>query len=71
MIEDIVFSLAKIFPEYDWDLEECNIKTIDYIILVNDFDFYMNNQKFKTIIQALRNKNPEVRFTCAYKKFTY
>jgi len=70
MIEDIVLHLADIFPEYDWDIEEGHGQ-YQYVILVNDFDFYMKDAKFRKILKILRKKNPGVKFVCAYKKFSY
>lgn len=70
MISKVVFSLSEKFPEYDWDIkyEEQMGK---YCILVNNYDFYFNNKKFRNWLKILRKKYPKAKFFCAYKNFKH
>lgn len=69
MIEDIIFWLSDKFPEYDWDLDYIEGLRM-YIILVNDWEFY-RSKKYDKMLKIMRKKYPEVRFSSAYKKFSY
>lgn len=69
MIQDIVFTLADKFEEYDWDVYyEEQMKM--YCVLVNDYEFY-TSKTFKKWKMILRKKYPKVRWFCAYKKFEH
>ena len=70
MIQDIVFKLVKVFPEHQWDVEEVDTHW-EYLIFVNNYEFYMKDKKFRKILEILRKKYPDVKFICAYKKFSY
>ncbi len=70
MIENVVFALADKFPEYDWDLKY-EEKMEKYCILVNDWEFYFRDKKFRKWLKILRAKYPKVKFFCAYKNFKH
>lgn len=69
-IENVVFTLADKFPQYDWDLEETDINDGMYCILVNNYEFYTSKEykKWKMIMQK---KYPKVRWFSAFKKFNH
>ena len=69
MIENVVLTLADKFPEYDWDVREEREGL--YCILVNDWEFYFYDKKFKKWTNLLRKKYPKARFFCAYKNFKH
>lgn len=68
-IENIVFTLADRFIEYDWDIELIEPQNI-YCIIVNDYNFYQSKE-LKKWNKILRVKYPKVRYITAYKKFKH
>ena len=69
-IENVVFTLADKFPQYDWDLEETDINDGMYCILVNNYDFY-TSKEYKKWKMIMRKKYPKVRWFSAFKKFNH
>ena len=68
MIENIVFTLADKFPQYDWDVD---MQMGMYQIMVNDYDFYVSKEfkKWKNIMNKRYSKN--VKFFFCYKNFKH
>lgn len=68
MIDKIIFKLSDLFPEHDWDIRY-DEQSKKYCILVNDYDFYMKDKKFRRWLVILRKKYRKCEFFCAYKNF--
>lgn len=70
-IEKIILTLDKKFEkdEVYFDLSTWlrGDGVMMYKVWVSDFDFYMNNKRFKNIIKVLRKKYNNVRFFCYYR----
>lgn len=69
MIEDIIFTLDKMFNNILFDIDEVTFGdgSKKYCIYVSDFDFYMKDKKFKKWCEILRKKYPKVKWFCAYQ----
>lgn len=67
-IEKIVFGLAKIFPDinFDVDIEKFGDGSEKFKVWVGDLRFYLENQKFKMICKALKKRYPKVKWYAYY-----
>lgn len=68
-IENILLTLDKIFTEVEFDLDKKTFAdgNTKWEVYVNDFDFYMNDKKFKKWIGILRKKYPNTKWYCVYQ----
>ena len=69
-IEKIVFGLAKLFPEveFDVDIETFGDNSKKYKIWVGDLNFYLQDPKFKMVCKALRKKYPKTKWFAYYQR---
>lgn len=68
-IEKIIETLTNQFKEvlFDIDITVFGDGSKKWCIYVNDFDFYMNDKRFKKWLKILRAKYKKVKFYCAYQ----
>lgn len=69
-IENVVFTFADKFPQYDWDIEQTDMNDGIYCILVNDYEFY-RSKDFNKWKKIMRKKYPKARWFAAYKNFKH
>ncbi len=68
MIHKIIFKLDSLFPKVNFDISEVQFgESLLYQIEVDDFEFYMTDEKFSKWTKVLRVKYPNTKWYCCYR----